>query len=355
MSNPKRHHYLPDFFLRGFGDGERLAVFDLEKNECRIQSTRNIAVIGHYYSFEWEDGTRDDGIEKMLSRIEGRAKPVIERLDKRLNINNEDRVNLAYFLAFLIVRTPRHEKSCADVTDIGMKHLTKSFFPTPAAVYSYFKNTSEEMTQEQARFFHDFVHEERYIVKPSRNAAIVETIDRAQEITPHIMLMDWLVVHTLEDKPFVLSDAPLGFIIDEKDLGTGEPVLGLLSDRVVKVVPLSTTSCLLMVSVAPKAKLVHLDIADKEVDQLNTAVIQESERIIVGKDEKSVTEAIQKASLTRRGGSKMRLDEIPHPTDPLRSLLVMHRTQIGHEKIPLTLDTAAIWADLNARKRENAD
>jgi len=350
MSKPKRHHYLPDFFLRGFGDGERLAVFDLEKNECRIQSSRNIAVIGHYYTFELEDGKKDDEIEKMLSRIEGRAKPVIEQLDKGLNISSEDRVHLAYFLALLITRTPRHEKSCADVADIGMKHLTKSFFPTPEAVYSYFKNTSEKMTKEQAISFHDFVHKERYIVKRSRNAAIVETIDRAQEVTPHIMIMDWLVAHTTEDKPFVLSDAPLGFIIDEKDKGTGEPVLGLLSNRAVKVLPLSKTTALLMVSVDPKAKLAHFDVGVEVVDQINTAVIQETDRIIIGKDEKTVTEAVQKAAPTRRGGSKMRLDEIPHPTDPLRSLLVMHRTQIGHEKTPLKLDVTQLWANLELGK-----
>lgn len=353
MGTPKRHHYLPDFFLRQFGDGERLAVFDRTKNECRIQSPRNIAVIGHYYTFEWDDGTRDEEIEKMLCDVEGKAKPIIESLDQGRKIDEKDRVNLGYFLALLITRVPQHEKMCGDILDLTIKNLSKGFFPTAEAVVAHFKNTSHAMSSEEAASFHRFVHDELYTVKRSRNEAIVDMIERARQVAPHIILMDWIIVHTTEEAPFVLSDAPLGFIVDENDRGTGEPVLGIFSERVIKVIPLNQNICLLMVEKECKAKLVHVSANEHEVDQLNTAVIQESERIVIGKDEKTVTEAVRKASPLPSVRSKMMLDEIPHPTDPMRSLLVMHRTQPGYEDIPLKLDPTHVWANLDMREQDD--
>ncbi len=233
-----------------------------------------------------------------------------------------------------------------------MKNLTKGFFPTPEAVHAYFKKTEHAMTEEEAASFYSFVHEERYTVKRSRNEAIMEAIERARMVAPHIILMDWVVVHTSPDSPFVLSDAPLGFIVDEKDKTTGEPVLGVLSDRVTKVFPLSQMTCLLLVSVKSKARLVHFSASEQQVDELNTAVIHESERLVVGRDEATVTKAIRKASPLPPRGSRMKLEEVPHPTDPLRSLLIMHRTQLGQENVPVKLDFEEMWRRIDSEEKE---
>jgi len=167
--------------------------------------------------------------------------------------------------------------------------------------------------------------------------------------------MDWAVVHTTGQSPFVLSDAPLGFIVEDKDKGTGEPVLGILSDRVTKVLPLTQTTCLLLVSLKSKARLVHFSASEQQVDELNTAVIHESDRLVIGRDEGTVTKAIQKASPLPPRGSRMKLEEVPHPTDPLRSLLIMHRTQPGEEKIPLKLDFEEMWRRIDAEKNSKEE
>jgi hypothetical protein len=351
MSNPKRQHYLPDFFLRGFGVDGRLAVFDRIKNECRMQSAKNVAVIGHYYTFEGENGTKDYEIEKMLGIFERKAKPVIDKLDHGAEISTGERTDLGYFLALLITRVPRHERTGEEIINIALKHLTKDWFPSMEAIRQRFEGTEQAMNDEQAAYFYQFVHEERYTIKRSRNNTIVDAIERARQAAPHMIFMDWLVVHTTDEFPFVLSDAPLGFIVDEKDQGSGEPILGLLSDRVTKVIPLTQKTCLLLLGDRMKARLAHFSVDAKQVDELNKAVIHESERIIVGRDERTVSEAIRKASPIPPGGSKMRLDEIPHPTDPLRSLLVMHRTQPGYEKTPLKIDSDRIWREIDSSKK----
>ncbi len=64
MSEPKRQHYVPRFYLAGFcRDGERLWLRDGEKKQTRSDRPENAAVINHYYSLE-KDGQRDNVIEK---------------------------------------------------------------------------------------------------------------------------------------------------------------------------------------------------------------------------------------------------------------------------------------------------
>lgn len=51
MSKPKRHHFLPEFYLNGFTREGLLCVFDRETGEYRRQAPKNTAVIGHFYAF----------------------------------------------------------------------------------------------------------------------------------------------------------------------------------------------------------------------------------------------------------------------------------------------------------------
>jgi hypothetical protein len=353
VSTPKRHHYLPQFFLLGFGEGSQLAVYDRVKDQCRIQSARDTAVISNYYTFDWEDGTRDTEFERLHGTFEGKAKPVIDCLERGEKLTSRQRVDLGYFLAFLVTRVPRHEKAGEDIVNLTAKNLAKGFFPTPEAVQQYSETTPKPMSMEEATFFHRFVHEELYTVKRSRSQTLVESMERAREAAPHIIFMDWVVAHTTDACPFVLTDAPLGFILNEKDKGSGEPILGLLSDRVTNVIPLTKTTCLLMVRKKSQARLVHYSVDPQQVRQINTAVIHESERFVIAKDKTVVMEAIAKASPLPAKGSKMRLDEIPHPTDPTRSLLVMHRTQPGFDDVPLKMDFAKMWAAIDAEKAKS--
>lgn len=57
MSTPKRHHYLPRFYLDRFTDRGRLYLFDREEAEHRIQTPKNTAVQTHFYTADMPDGS----------------------------------------------------------------------------------------------------------------------------------------------------------------------------------------------------------------------------------------------------------------------------------------------------------
>ncbi|HEY5181304.1 MAG TPA: DUF4238 domain-containing protein, partial [Dermatophilaceae bacterium] len=72
MSVAKRHHTVPQFYLRGFADGERIATVRLPGDQPFVQSVRKAASEMNFYSIAGhEDGP--DVFEKLLSSIEGEA------------------------------------------------------------------------------------------------------------------------------------------------------------------------------------------------------------------------------------------------------------------------------------------
>ena len=42
LSGPKRQHFLPEFYLKGFTKNDMIAVFDRELNEIRVQDRKSV-------------------------------------------------------------------------------------------------------------------------------------------------------------------------------------------------------------------------------------------------------------------------------------------------------------------------
>ena len=113
MKLSRRHHYLPQMYLRGFADdAEQVWVFDRKENKFLHQGILNTAVKKDFYTVVGRDGKKTDAVEQMLANIvEAPMKRIIDRLDrKNLNWEGEDRAVLALFVALLRTRNPAFDK-----------------------------------------------------------------------------------------------------------------------------------------------------------------------------------------------------------------------------------------------------
>src|SRR3712207_6612617 len=116
------HHYVPEFMLRGFGDGEgRLTVVHL-RPDLRVERGRHprrVGAVPNLNSFEREDGTFDDGLERVpMNRLDNVGaqglRDLIEFAEavepkgtlRLLDRTWEDRVPLTMHIAGLMVRGP---------------------------------------------------------------------------------------------------------------------------------------------------------------------------------------------------------------------------------------------------------
>src|SRR4051794_33537687 len=134
MANrPKRHHYLPQFYLDGFTRGGLLWLFDRKKNEFRKQTPINTAVESGFYTIRTMDGSNSDAVEETLAMIEGAVKPAIDRLDAGAPISDEDRGWTATFIATLFLRTPGFRRNHDAAHESMMKRTMQILYSDPRA------------------------------------------------------------------------------------------------------------------------------------------------------------------------------------------------------------------------------
>lgn len=98
MGYSKRQHIIPQFYLKGFAEGKRIQVLDLESGEVRSAGVRDVGVHKDFYTVYSEEHERDI-FENWLSGVEGKAAAVIRKVENGTwPLEFEDRQTLAFFM-----------------------------------------------------------------------------------------------------------------------------------------------------------------------------------------------------------------------------------------------------------------
>jgi len=325
--NPKRHHFLPKSYLDGFTCDGFVWLYDRAKNEYRCQQPLNTAVIGNYYVFENKDGEKDYSLENFFSKIEGNAKSSITKLEARGEISPEERLYLANFIALLSVRSPKFDREVNEIADAAAKHIIKYAIPNVDAagklVRQYGEKTGENQITAESMF--DFIHKEKFELKANRNTVISAMLDLAQKVTFEVAMMDWLVVHAHPSSAFVTTDEPIGFIVPDEFRQSGEPVLGLASQKIVKLVPLSQRVALMLGQFG--GGFGHMGMHRDQVRFVNKLVASECDRYVIGRDKALVQSVVKQSKVDQTSpGTRLKVEHIPHPDDPKRTFLVTRRS-----------------------------
>jgi hypothetical protein len=137
MAEPRKHHYLPQFYLRGFSANGR-TIFQIEKlgDRAYLSSIRDTAAIRDYHELDTV-GAEDPGIvEKQLASVETQlAEGLADTL--RCGITTPDIHSLLIQLvAMLRVRVPAFKASIEAylqgiVRSTGLMMERRGEFPTP--------------------------------------------------------------------------------------------------------------------------------------------------------------------------------------------------------------------------------
>lgn len=119
-----RQHYVPQFYLKNFGD----QIFGFDKKEEKIIKTtaRNIAVESNFYGGEIGSGP---SLEKALSKLEGKFKPAIAELIQKQNfykLTRESQKQIFLFLALQYLRTRALKQDIAGMVNSIVNEFTKS-------------------------------------------------------------------------------------------------------------------------------------------------------------------------------------------------------------------------------------
>lgn len=295
MSIPKRHHYLPQFYLDGFCRDDLLWVYDKDEKEFRQQTLQNTAVQKYYYSFEDDDGEKDAEVEGLLSLVETYTKPIIDKINSREIIDEAEKETLSIFVGFLYSRVPRFEKNYNDNRERTLRHMNKVIFSdekrTEQILKKYERDTGKKVNVSAKELSEFALDDNRYDIEIHRNESLKMMLNLCKKLPIYFVQMDWLFLYAPRNSSFVTTDDPL-VLIPPRDLPDNAPY-GIATKGTQKFLPLSQKVCLAMFDRGDKINI--REAYREEVRGINLSVTSRSDRFVIARDHalvKNVVEAI---------------------------------------------------------------
>jgi hypothetical protein len=303
MTDPKRQHFLPKFYLEGFTNNGVVAVFDRKLNEIRIQQPVNTCVIGHFYTIEDKAGYKHFELEQLLSEYETKSSQVIKKISRMEAINADERTDLAIFIAFAACRTPDIVDSLKIFNSNLIRDTAKRMFVNINEVKTRMRGKpnapmSEEELEAEAHALVEYAQSGQYEVKTSHSWAIGMAMKMAFKIAPILAGRDWVIFHRNKEKQsFVTTDAPvlLSTVARRENSFWG---IGFGNTDALVLFPL-TESCILAIY-GSDGDLKHCTAGAEQVRQMNLAIAERCQRFVIGRDEALVRSLTDKLCLASK-------------------------------------------------------
>lgn len=129
MRESKKHHFLPQFYLELFKirpqttKYPKILVTTKELHPHKFSAAiHDIGCIGDYHTIDPLNIPIDrSGIEKVLSKIEGNQKELLDRIISRRQITLADKVNVAFLLTLMHLRVPKYKKNIEAVLKMSVQ------------------------------------------------------------------------------------------------------------------------------------------------------------------------------------------------------------------------------------------
>ncbi len=211
---PRRHHYLPISFLNRFCNEQgHVHTIDFVTQRPFVASPRNVANARDYYSAETVDDANDTSLESEFSKIEGLAKPGMDRIIERGYVDRDsmDWDYLCNFIALLDRRVPIARTMNQSMADSFAMALAESLYGSESK-FQQTKSDYESATGKQLDFKYDDAHqlleEGKITMELHQNNHIEYLLKSASllvpiigSMTPHLLIA--------KEHDFITGDTPV--------------------------------------------------------------------------------------------------------------------------------------------------
>lgn len=303
MNQPKKHHLLPQFYLRGFCNPEvharedhdrepsRCAVWVHDKQEdlVRQRGAKNLSVESHYYSAVTMDGP-DAKPETVLAGIEDRAARVIRDLRIGHALRPEQKARLALFMASMKFRVSSYRPFGREHVEVNGARIKQSAFPSVEQFRQDLQDAGlpegddPELVERVFREIHSGERE----IPLTKNTQIQHMFEHTVKVARRLLDFDWTFVWAPARASFVTSDDPV-LILDPNLRAPASFFgdLGFATRGTTKVLPLNQDVCLLIGTEAHTESHGHIDRA--AVRHLNLQQTRHYDRWLIARDEALVS------------------------------------------------------------------
>src|SRR6266496_4279925 len=100
------HHYITESYQRNFSNEKGQVWVLMPSDDILCTNPENLFKENHFYTVSIPTGGATLFVEDTLAEIEGRFNTVVKnKIEKRLKLSDEDRVDIAAFISAMLGRT----------------------------------------------------------------------------------------------------------------------------------------------------------------------------------------------------------------------------------------------------------
>lgn len=288
-SHPKRHHFLPESYLKRFTRGKALWVYDIESKQLRPQLPNDTAVIGYFNALEDRDGNRSFIIEEALSEIEGAVARVMLQIEARRKLSDEDRRTLAHFVGLQMLRGPDFHEDVNRMNDVLMRRFTEFMVADRDIGKRLWDKAGKELGGNSGVSFdeaREFILGGQYTIKTHRNRTLQLMLELAPDLADVFLRQEWIILCSPPNDAFVTCDRPLSIIPPPVEAGSLFTGAGIATTGAIKLIPLSMDRCL---RIGDPGDLFAYSECDKNaVRACNLNICHRAYRFVIGCDRELV-------------------------------------------------------------------
>lgn len=282
MSEPKRHHYLPEMYLKGFSQDEKIvAIYDIATEKCYETSIKHVGVVRELYTIINDKKETNRSTEQFFSdHIESPAGEAINKMNKQVLISEEEKAHLSFFIGFIANRLPSRRELVEELILGYVNAIIKQKFGTIEDTVASMRSRDEHVDIEKARELYDFASSSQYKITPN-NAEFIQTlITLGMDLSKKIYAMSWTAYRAPEGTSFITTDNPFVFASQAPMLREGDMFNNCPNARCV--FPLSRFVILEMRQTERQTPLGFHVITRQSVREYNKALSGLATRLIVG-------------------------------------------------------------------------
>ncbi|MFG0284412.1 MAG: DUF4238 domain-containing protein [Phycisphaerales bacterium JB039] len=217
MSKPRKHHYVPQFYLSGFTavpGSSRLFVLDKQTGRSYPSRASNAACERDFYIVEVEDEGDPFAVEKFFANIEDIGADALRFIIKERAVPTDMLYHkLMAFLAVMAVRGPAILDAIEKPIEQILKTVAWHMTATPDRYERMMERLREDghdtsgITYESMR---EFVEQGEYTISMGQNFRISSLLRMLKPTEPLLAARNWTVISATEDAPdFICSDRPM--------------------------------------------------------------------------------------------------------------------------------------------------
>ncbi|WP_420586539.1 DUF4238 domain-containing protein [Ruegeria sp.] len=236
MATKANHHFIPQFYLRGFSDGvgrkAKVFTFDSDTKTAFVTLVRNVGSRRHFFRIE-ADGVDPNAIEDAMAVIEGEFAAHLADVIKAKAFPTPEHFNsVMNILANISVRNPRLRELMSDFH----KDIAERVSHMMLSSKEVWESQTEKMRRDGYPVNDDLTYEDMKEFHESKNYDII--IDQTHLIQMEFKMLDpvlecsarrnWCFVSAPEGHQYICSDDPVVLSwIDETNKGPYPPGHGL--------------------------------------------------------------------------------------------------------------------------------